>query len=305
MVLSNFHFSTPPKIPKIKKPTNKNNIRIGGEEVDIDNKEGTTNSTTLNIPFDPTYGQSIRNTTVHVRPDDYFVFGNLGFAEDDITDIDRSAKTIDISIDISAGAGKIIEINQDTLFTPSITIFSVYTKNDFSGDTTTLNKKSLASINVNPFLISNTIDYKNTSIGLETLILPKQNFSRDKTYFYKFTETAVRNTGSIRYERPIADTNGIEFTPSITLSHTFPYTGKLANKLDDDTDGTLERKNKSETNITLDYTISNNINNSLSVYYEKTIKNNNAVLTASDGGTTVYPDKKDKYGMKANFYFTF
>ena len=293
-MLSNFHFSTPPKIPKIKKPTNKNNIRIDGEEVDIDNKEGTTNSTTLDIPFDPTYGQSIRNTTVHVRPDDYFVFGSLGFEDvDDITDI-------------SAGAGKTIEINQDTLFTPSITISSIYSKKDFSGDTTTTNKRSLASININPFIISNTIDYKkNTSIGLETLIMPKQNVSRDKTYFYKLTETLVSNTGSISYERPITDTNGIEFTPSITLSHIFPYTGKVAYKLDNDTDVTAEDKNKSETNITLDYTISNDIHNSISVYYEKTIKNNNSVFTPSTGATTVAPDKKDKYGMKANFYFTF
>jgi hypothetical protein len=298
MMLSNFHFSTPPKIPKIKKPTNKNNIRIGGEEVDFDYK-GTSNSTTLDIPFDPTYGQSIRNTTIHVRPDDYFVYGRLGFE-------DENNQTKVTGTDISAGAGKKIEINQDTLFTTSIGILSFYEKKDFSGDTTTRNKKSITSTNYYSFPITNTIEYKkNTTIDLLTEFAPKQNASRDKTYFAKLTETLVRNTGSIRYERPIADTNGIEFTPSITLSHTFPYTGKAAYKLDNDTDVTSEDKNKSETNITLDYTISNNINNSISVYYEKTIKNNNAVFTPSTGATTVDPDKKDRYGMKANFYFTF
>lgn len=298
-MLSNFHFSTPPKIPKIKKPTNKNNIRINGVEVIPNNKEGTSNSTTLDIPFDPTYGQSIRNTTGYIRPDDYFVFGSLSFK-------DENNQTKTTRTDITAGAGKIIEINQDTLFTPSITISSVYLKTDFSGNTTTPHKKSSTSTNSNSFLITNTIDYKkNTSIGLDTVILPKQNVSRDKTYFNKLTETAVINTGSIHYERPITDTNGIEFTPSITLSHTFPHTTKGAFKNDDNTDGTLERKNKSETKITLDYTISNNINNSLSVYYEKTIKNNNADSTYSSGNTAVDSDRKDNYGMKANFYFTF
>ena len=296
-MLSNFHFSTP-KIPKIKKsqPTNKNNITIAGEEEDFAYK-GTTNSTTLNIPFDPTYGQSIRNTTIHVRPDDYFVYGGLGFE-------DENNQTKDTVTGISAGAGKKIEINQDTLFIPSIAILSIYVKRDFSGDTTTANKKSNTSTNLNKFAITNTIEYKkNTTIDLLTEFVPKQNVSRDKTYFYKVTETAVRNKGSIRYERPITDTNGIEFTPSITLSHTFPYTVKPACKLDNDTDITAETKNKSETNIALDYTISNDIHNSISVYYEKTIENNNAVTTPSTGATVVEPDKKDRYGMKAKFYF--
>ena len=299
MMLSNFHFSTP-KIPKIKKsqPTNKNNITIAGEEVDFAYK-GTTNSTTLDIPFDPTYGQSIQNTTIHVRPDDYFVYGSLGFE-------DENNQTKNTITGISAGAGKKIEINQDTLFIPSIGILSIYVKRDYSGNTTTTNKKSTTSTNANAFEITNTIEYKkNTTIDLVTVFLPKQNISRDKTYFAKVTETVVLNKGSIRYERPITDTNGIEFTPSITLSHTFPYTVKQAYKFDNDTDVTVETKNKSETNIALDYTISNDIHNSISVYYEKTIENNNAVSTPSSGDTTVDPDKKDRYGMKANFYFKF